>query len=182
MTASCSSSDPTAPFLHRSLFGYIAGTRPLSFTYNILKHSRETPILSSVCANKFYEQTYFQGSSPPPPPLQASHLTRKMLFHLSANVTREDRYFSRYVNDYIIWVRCNDVSNLSPRRNRCNGSFFVSVMIRNDPIANFPLDKLMWELRTFAPRDFRKYIFSYVGEGKSDCLRIQDDSKRDYIS
>ena len=87
-------------------------------------------------------------------------------FYLSSeNVTREDRFFSRCVDDYIIWTVCYDVRDLNFRRRKCSGPHFISVMIKQDPPTNFPWDKLMWELRTLV-RDVRKLIFSYIGERK----------------
>ena len=84
-------------------------------------------------------------------------------FQLSDGLIREDRYMDTgHLDDYYVIFSCRD--RASARRGRCF-NYFVSLLVRDDPPANFPWDKALREFKKFgiAARDI---ILFYVDEGK----------------
>ena len=88
---------------------------------------------------------------------------------LSDGLMREDRYIDTgALQDYHLLFSCRDTAGA--RRGVCF-NYFIAILIRNDPPANFPWDKAVRDMQRFGikPRDL---TFVYSGDGTTHILNL----------
>lgn len=80
---------------------------------------------------------------------------------------REDRYLDTgKLGEYYVKVTCQDsaeVSDDTNKKDKCS-SYFVVVMMRNDPPFPFPWSKALKDMKKFAPMEDEDIILYYVGD------------------
>ena len=87
----------------------------------------------------------------------------------SDGLVREDRYLdSGALQDFFVFFACQDRAGAS--RGVCF-DYFVAILIRNDPPADFPWDKAVRDMQRFGikPRDM---ILMYAGDGMTKLMYL----------